>query len=91
LRGIICQKQLPKVDGTVALACEVLVKNMAVAALIRDGKQQGLSNVMETGKREGMVQMDATVMQLYRDGQISAETARANVGNVILRRYIDEA
>ncbi len=79
LRGIVCQRILPKVPEGLVLACEILVSNPAVAALIRDGKTQGLRNVMETGVREGMCLMEGSVMELYRQQKITAEVARQNV------------
>lgn len=88
LRGIICQKLLPDIDGGVALACEILVNNRAVAAMIRDSKQQGLANTMETGKREGMVSMDASILDLWRKGRISNETAAFFLKNEVLRRQV---
>ena len=59
-----------------------------MSSLIREGKTQGLSNIMETGKGEGMVLMDASVMKLYNEGEISPEVARANISNEIMRRQI---
>lgn len=91
LRGIVCQRLLPAVDGGVALACELLLKNNAVSALIREGKQQGLGNIMETGKREGMIQMDASVLELYENGFISTEVAKMNIHNPVMLRRIENA
>ncbi|MGF1451537.1 MAG: PilT/PilU family type 4a pilus ATPase [Opitutales bacterium] len=88
LRGIICQKLLPGVDGGVALACEILINNRAVSAMIKEGKQQGLGNVMETGKREGMVQMDASILDLWRKGRISGDIAAKYLKNEVLRRQV---
>ncbi len=88
LRGIVCQRLLPSTKGHSVLACEILVKNLAVSALIREGKQAGLNNIMETGKKDGMIQMDACVLQTYQNGLISAETAKANIQNEIIRRNI---
>ncbi len=88
LRGIVCQRLLPGTSGHSVLVCEILVKNMAVSALIRDGKQAGLSNIMETGKKDGMILMDACVLQCFQQGIISAETAKANILNEIVRRNI---
>ena len=79
LRGVVCQRILPAQQGGLVLACEILVANMAVSALIRDGKTQGLRNVMETGVKEGMCVMENSVMELYRQKKISAEVARQNV------------
>lgn len=79
LRGILCQRLLPATDGGLVMACEILTSNNAVAALIREGKMQGLRNVMETGVKDGMCLMENSVMELWRSGKISAETARLNV------------
>ena len=88
LRGIVCQRLLPDVDGGLVLACEILVGNPAVSSLIREGKMQGLRNILETGQREGMCLMEATVFKLYEEGRISAETARANITNRVLKARI---
>ncbi len=88
LRGVICQRLLPGAEGGLVMACEILVGNMAVSALIRDGKTSGLRNVLETGQRDGMCLMEASVMSLYTEGRISAETARENISNRVLRARI---
>lgn len=79
LRGVLCQRLLPAKGGGLVLACEILTSNNAVAALIREGKMQGLRNVMETGVKDGMCLMENSVMELWRNGKITAETARQNV------------
>ncbi len=89
LRGIICQRLLPAKAGGVVLACELLLRNTAVSSLIREGKTQGLSNVMETGKADGMVQMDASILELWREGIISADVAKENIMNDMLKLQIN--
>lgn len=88
LRGIICQRLLPAKEGGLALATEILIRNTAVSALIREGKTQGLGNIMETGKAEGMIAMDSSVVDLWREGKISDETALANLRSEIAGREI---
>lgn len=79
LRGVLCQRILPALDGGLVLACEILTSNPAVASLIREGRMQGLRNVMETGVKDGMCLMENSVIELYKAGKISAEVARQNV------------
>lgn len=79
LRGIVCQRLLPAREGGLVMACEILTSNPAVAALIRDGKTQGLRNVIETGVREGMCLMENSVFELYKQRKITAEVARQNI------------
>lgn len=88
LRGIVCQRLLPTPDGGLVLACEILVSNAAVANLIREGKTQGLRNVLETGLKEGMCLMESVVLDLYQQRKIDAETALANINNRVLRAKI---
>ena len=68
LRGIICQRLLPGASGGLVPACEILVANTAIQALIRDGKTQGLRNVMEN-----------VVLELYQQKKIAKGTALLNV------------
>jgi twitching motility protein PilT len=86
LRGIVCQRLLPPAQGAgLVLACEILVNNMAIANLVRDGKTTGLRNSMETGVRDGMCLMDNVVFALWKEGKISKETALGNITNRVLR------
>jgi twitching motility protein PilT len=88
LRGIICQRLLPTRAGGVVLACELLINNLAVASMIRDGKSQGLVNVLETGKKDGMLLMDNSVYELWQAGVITDETALANLVNKMIRQRV---
>jgi twitching motility protein PilT len=88
LRGIVCQRLLPAADGGTALACELLVANLAVANLIRENKLQNLRSVLETGQREGMTTMDNSILELYRAGRITADIAQDNIFNRSLRQQV---
>jgi twitching motility protein PilT len=88
LRGIVCQRLLPGLDGGLVLACEILVSNTAIQNLIREGKSTGLRNTMETGVKEGMCLMDNVVFGLYNERKIPAETAIANITNRVLKQKI---
>jgi twitching motility protein PilT len=88
LRGIICQRLLPGVSGGLVPACEIMVANTAIQALIREGKTQGLRNVMETGIKEGMCVMENVVLELYQQKKISKETALLNASTRTVRAKI---
>ncbi len=85
LRGIVCQRLLPATSGGLVLACEILVSNVAIQNLVREGKTQGLRNTMETGARDGMCLMDVVVFNLWQERRISTETAHANIANRVIR------
>ena len=80
LRGIVCQKLLPSVDDEVVLACELLINTTAVANIIRDGKETGLENAMQTGSKLGMLTMRDSVLALLEQGRITEETAKQCLG-----------
>ncbi len=88
LRGIVCQRLLPNPAGGLVMACEILVNNMAISNLVREGKTTGLRNTMETGVREGMCLMDSVIFGLWQDNKVSKDTALANVTNRTLRARI---
>jgi len=76
LRGIISQQLVPRDDGQGrALALEILTNNPAVANTIREGKTYMLGGIMQTGKKQGMRQMDDSLKDLYSQGLISADEA----------------
>jgi twitching motility protein PilT len=88
LRGIVCQRLLPSPKGGLVMAVEILVNNIAIASLIREGKTTGLRNTMETGVRDGMCLMDNVIFGLWKDGKVSKETALASISNRVLRARI---
>jgi twitching motility protein PilT len=88
LRGIVCQRLLSSTNGGLVLACEILINNVAIAALIRDGKTTGLRNTMETGMKDGMCLMDNVIFSLWQERKVSAELALASISNRVLRARI---
>jgi len=91
LRGVVCQRLLPAIGGGLVVACEIMVSNTAIQALIRDGKTSGLRNTMETGVKEGMCIMENVVLELYNQKKITKETALMNVSTRNVRQKIDPA
>lgn len=76
LQGIISQDLLPAADRTRrVLAYEMLVANGAVRNLIRENQLHQLENLLQTGRKEGMVLMDNCLYDLYCKCLISYDTA----------------
>jgi twitching motility protein PilT len=89
LRGVVCQRLLPGTSGGLVVACEIMVSNTAIQALIREGKTSGLRNTMETGVKEGMCIMENVVLDLYQQKKISKEIALLNSSTKNVRQKID--
>ena len=64
-----------------AFACEVLVATAAVRNIIRENQLHMLQNVIETGRKDGMVSMDQTLQDLYKKGLISYDAAVSRAKN----------
>ena len=76
LQGIIAQDLLPSADrSSRVLAYELLVANGAIRSLIRENNLHHLENSIQTGGKDGMVLMDASLYDLYCRCQISYDTA----------------
>jgi twitching motility protein PilT len=76
LQGIISQELLPAADRTRrVLAYEMLIANGAVRNLIRENQIHHLENILQTGRKEGMVLMDNCLYDLYCKCLISYDTA----------------
>jgi len=76
LIGIFSQRLLPRISGGRIPAYELLLNNNAVANLIREGRTHEINVVLETSSSEGMIDMNHTLVDLMRRGEISAETAK---------------
>ena len=76
LRGVISQQLVPTAGtpGRVA-ALEILVNTPAVANLIRQGKNDQLETVMQSGSQHGMRTMDTALQQLLDAKRISGRSA----------------
>jgi twitching motility protein PilT len=76
LRGIVAQLLLKKADGKGRVAVnEILISNSAVSSIIREGAAEKLTDVLISGKGEGMQFMDDAIQALLDDGTVSAQEA----------------
>lgn len=82
LQGIIAQELLPSADRSRrVLAYELLVANSAIRNLIRENNKHMLETTIQTGGKDGMVLMDATLYDLYCRCLISYDTALSRARN----------
>jgi len=75
LIAILSQRLIPRVNGGLVPAFELLINNNAVANLIRDGRVHELYSVIETGLEQGMIDMNRSLAQLVQKGEITVENA----------------
>jgi len=90
IQAIISQQLLPKAngDGRVA-AFEVMIATPAIRNLIREEKIHQIDTAIQTGAKHQMQTMDNSLLDLYRRGLISRETALMQaVNQENIKRFI---
>jgi twitching motility protein PilT len=91
LRGVVAQQLLRKKGGQGRVAAhEILVGTPAVGNLIREAKTFQIPSVIQTGKKDGMIQMDQSIMGFLNTGVIDGEEAFAKAHDKSLfRQYVE--
>lgn len=75
LIGIFSQRLVPRISGGLIPAFELLINNNAVSSLIRDGRTHEVDIVIETGMKDGMIDMNRCLADLVRKGEITQDDA----------------
>jgi twitching motility protein PilT len=75
LVSVVSQQLVPGVEGRLLPVFEIMHVNSAVKNMIREAKVHQLDSVIASSAGEGMISMDTSLLNLYRDGKISKETA----------------
>ncbi len=75
LIGIFSQRLIPRISGGMIPAYELLINNPAVANLIRENRIHEINSVIETGSELGMIDLNRTLSDLVKAGEITVENA----------------
>jgi len=76
LKGVIAQNLFKRIDQPGRLAAlEILVVDMAIANLIREGKTHQIPGMIQVGKKKGNQPLDDAIIDLLRTARISPEEA----------------
>src|SRR5262249_42209223 len=75
IRAIVAQQLLPKAGGGRCAALEILFGSPQVGNMVREGKVAQLTSHIQTGKKEGMISMDQSIVALLEAKTITAEAA----------------
>ena len=75
LAGIFSQRLIPRVSGGLIPAYELLINNEAVGNLIRERRTHEINAVIETGMESGMIDMNRSLAELVRKGEVTQEVA----------------
>ena len=89
LRGVVSQLLCKKNGGGRVAAHEILLQHDALPTCIRSGKISRIRQIIESSMQEGMIPMDASLEQLLKQNQISAEEAYMKASNkAVFEKYM---
>lgn len=76
LAAVISQRLVPIKSGGRRAVQEILIANNAVKNAIREGKTYLIDNIIQTNSEMGMQTLEAGLVKLIREGQLSIEEAQ---------------
>ena len=90
LETVVSQQLIPGKNGERVPVFEILHMNSAARNLVREGKTHQIANVIASGGAAGMISMDQSILDSYRAGLLTKQTALAYADNPeqIQRRLI---
>lgn len=75
LIGVFSQRLIPRITGDRIPAYELMINNNAIANLIREKRTHEIDVVIETSFQQGMIDMNRSLIELVRQGEITMESA----------------
>lgn len=75
LRAVISQQLVPTTDGRRALAYEIMTVTPAIRNMIRENKVHQIEGLIYSSAKPDMISMDNSLLQLFKAGRITKETA----------------
>lgn len=75
LHAVVSQQLVPTVDGKVVPAMEIMTVTPAIRNMIRDHKVHQIDALVSSSAREDMISMDSSLLNLYKQGRITHDTA----------------
>ncbi|MBM3250949.1 MAG: type IV pilus twitching motility protein PilT [Candidatus Nealsonbacteria bacterium] len=89
LIAIISQRLLPRIQGGLIPACEIMLNTPATSNLIREGKIHEIPLVVETSAEIGMISLNRYLANLVRAKEVALETAQSySLNPVELRQLV---
>ena len=88
LQAVISQQLVPDINGHNIPVFEVMRLNPAIRNMIRDNKVHQIDGVISSSAHEGMRAIDQSLLELYKQGRITRETALkyASNGDMLKRK-----
>jgi twitching motility protein PilT len=82
LSTVLSQTLMPRASGKGRVAAyEIMHNTPAIANLVREGKTERITSVIQTSAKVGMITLDDYILMLYRKGSIAGDIALERAQN----------
>jgi twitching motility protein PilT len=81
LRGVICQRMVPKLDGKLTPALEILINSPLVRKMLEENRLDKLTAAIETGTDDGMCTFNQSLFNLVKEGKVTEKDALSKASN----------
>ena len=72
---------MPKADGGIIAAFEIMIVNSAIEHLIRENQTHKITSAIQTGAAQGMILLDDFLYNLFIQKKITYQTMMASAQN----------
>ncbi|HTB82940.1 MAG TPA: PilT/PilU family type 4a pilus ATPase [Candidatus Sulfotelmatobacter sp.] len=81
LRGVVCQRMVPTVEGKMTPALEIMTNSPLVRKMLEDNRLDKLTAAVETGADDGMCTFNQSLFNLVKAGRITEKEALLKASN----------
>ena len=88
LLGIMSIRLIPRVTGGLVPAYEIFFNNTAVSNIILENRLPDIYTVIQSNLHEGMIQMEQSIANLVKQGEVSLEIAQSYGDKEMIGRFL---
>ena len=81
LRGVVCQRMVPTVDGKMTPALEIMTNSPLVRKMLEENRLDKLTAAVETGADDGMCTFNQSLFNLVKAGRVTEKEALLKATN----------
>jgi twitching motility protein PilT len=81
LRGVVCQRMVPTVDGKMTPALEIMINSPLIKKMLEENRLDKLTAAIETGSDDGMLTFNQSLFNLVKSGRVTEKEALGKASN----------